>query len=151
MTIRLSRVWLSSPLIARSDLKQTPEEFYESVRPVLETGRTVSFYASGDSMRPFIHNGDVVRLVSSPVYRRGDVVMCITKEQRVVLHYIVNVDGDVCTLMGAANLKKMEQCRYESIIGKVEMPTVIRVALLIWHRILPVRRYVMWLCCRWPL
>lgn len=100
-------------------------------------------------MRPFIRHGDVVRLVSSPAYRRGDVVMCMTSEKEVVLHYIAAVSGDECTLMGAANLKKKERCSYGAIIGKVEMSAAERAAILLWHVALPVRRELMWIYCKY--
>ena len=100
-------------------------------------------------MRPFIRPGDTVRLVPSPAYRRGDVVLCMTEEHEVVLHYLAGIDGDTCTLMGAANLKRKERCRYGSIIGRVEMSAVERWAVVVWHWILPVRRYAMWLYFRY--
>lgn len=95
-------------------------------------------------MRPFIRHGDVVRLVASPIYRKGDVVMGMTAEKEVVLHYLAEVAGDECTLMGAANLKKKERCRCDAIIGKVEMSAAERAAILLWHLALPVRRHLMW-------
>lgn len=139
-----SRVW-SSSLPKASDLKLTPEELYSAARPVLEAGRAVSFHASGGSMCPFLRDGAEVRLIAAPVYRRGDVVLCRTVDGRVVLHYIIKVEAETCTLMGAANLMQTELCHRVDIIGKMISPAVGRRGVILWHCLLPVRRYLMWI------
>lgn len=96
-------------------------------------------------MRPFISDGDTVCVKADEVYRKGDIVLCMTEDCRVVLHYIVTVRAGVCTLMGAANLRKTERCVSGAIIGKVVAPSVGRVPLILWHAFLPLRRCLLWL------
>ncbi len=144
MMILHSHVWLSSPP-RTNDLKITAEELYSTARPVLDAGRAVSFRAAGNSMCPFIRDGEQVQLRASSAYRKGDVVLCMTDERKVVLHYIVSVGSDVCVLMGASNLKKMERCRYDAIIGRVESPAIGRMQGRIWHSIRLLRRYLLWI------
>ncbi len=124
----------------------TPEEFYHTVRPALDSGRAVSFPATGRSMLPFIRHGMTVTLRQSPSYFPGDVVLAITSpRRRAVLHYIVKADRHGYTLMGAGNLVQTEWCRREDVAARVDTPILNRKRILLWHRLLPLRRYFLWL------
>lgn len=127
-------------------MKITPEAFYLMARPVLEAGRVISFIVAGDSMLPFLHDGDEVTLKRSERYRRGDIVLASSYPAgKVVLHYVAEDAGDTLILMGSANLKQVEYCRMNDVAGRVESPHICRGGLLLWHRLLPVRRYLLWL------
>lgn len=124
----------------------TPEEFYHTVRPALQSGRSVSFPATGRSMVPFIHDGTTVTLRQSASYFPGDVVLAVTyPERKAVLHYIVSADRHGYTLMGAGNLVMTEWCRREDVAARVDAPVLNRKRILLWHRLLPFRRYILWL------
>lgn len=67
-----------------------------------------------------------------------------TSYHRVVLHYVVAVNPDgAVTLMGAANLRQTERCHLTDMAGRVTLPHVSRRAIILWHRLLPVRRYLL--------
>lgn len=97
-------------------------------------------------MAPFLRHGEAVTLRRRHHYRRGDIVLARTyPEGRIVLHYICSVGGGIYHLMGAANLVRTEQCRECDIAACVVAPGIGRRSLMAWHRLLPVRRYLMWL------
>lgn len=117
-----------------------------TVRPVLESGRTVSFPAAGGSMRPFFRDGSVLTLKAATRYRRGDIVLARTVPHGpVVLHYVARTGADAWVLMGAANLRQKELCLPGDIAGKVVSPAFRRQWVMLWHLLLPLRRGLMWI------
>jgi hypothetical protein len=69
----------------------------------LQRGQRVRMTATGGSMRPFLHNGDVVELEpldSLPVM--GDVVLVRSGRERYVLHRLVRVKGGKLFIRGDA-------------------------------------------------
>lgn len=128
-------------------MKASPIEFFETVRPVLADGRTVSFNVSGNSMLPFLKHGAAVTLKSRPCYRRWDIVFAkVDSEAKAVLHYIAGEEGEYYRLMGAANLCQTELCRKTDVAGGLEHPHVSPWKVRLWHALLPLRRYLLWLC-----
>lgn len=110
------------------------------------SGRAVSFAATGGSMLPFIKPGATVTLRARAAYRRGDIVLAMIRPQgRVVLHYVADCHGDCFTLMGAANLVLTERCMAGDVIGAVEAPRISRRLVALWHVLLPLRRYLLWI------
>lgn len=113
-------------------------------RPVLESGRAVSFCVTGGSMRPFLHHGQQVTLERAAEYQPGDVVLALTRpDGAVVLHYVAEVRGDELTLMGAANLQQTERCGVGDVCGRMTSPAISRRRILFWHRLLPLRRFLL--------
>lgn len=94
-------------------------------------------------MEPFIHNGESVTVCRADTYRPGDVVLA-TIDGGLVLHYIASACGDRFTLMGAANLQKTETCRRPDILARLISPRIPRPRLLLWHRLLPLRRLILY-------
>lgn len=95
-------------------------------------------------MEPFIHDGEAVTVCRADTYRPGDVVLA-SVDDGLVLHYIASVCGDRFTLMGAANLQKTETCRRHDILALLISPRIPRRRLLLWHRLLPIRRLLLYL------
>lgn len=124
-----------------------PKDFFAAVRPILESGRTVTFAVTGNSMYPFLSHGTEVTIASKATYRRGDVVLAACGESRqIVLHYVADIAGDRYKLMGAANLMMTERCLKSDIIGCMVKPRVSRRAVMMWHALRPLRRHVLWTC-----
>lgn len=97
-------------------------------------------------MRPFLSPGDMVTLRSRQDYRPGDIVFAMTRpDRKPVLHYVASAEIGGYTLMGAANLVQTEYCRAEDVAGAVELPHISRRSVLLWHRLLPLRRYLLWI------
>lgn len=97
-------------------------------------------------MFPFIKDGQEVALRRKSQYSPGDIVLAITyPERETVMHYVVKDCGDCLLLMGAANLVKYERCRKDDVTGYLHSPHVSRNRIMLWHRLLPLRRYLLWI------
>lgn len=115
-------------------------------RPVLESGRAFAFNARGRSMEPFLREGEAVTLMKRARYAPGDIVLARTRpEGEIVLHYIYGEIGDHYLLMGSANLARVERCAKSDVAGAVASPRISPAILRLWHRLLPMRRYIMWI------
>lgn len=86
---------------------------------LLDEGKTVLLTAKGDSMRPFIRDGEKILLQKAETYRRGDIVLARTDDGKTVLHRIIAIEDGTATLMGDSNLQKKEKCPAAGIKGKV--------------------------------
>lgn len=148
-------------------MKITTSQLFETVSPLLRDGGTVSFCISGNSMLPFLRNGERVTLIRKSEYLPGDIVLARTDRDRyckdglscrnkdvlpnsgkdglVVLHYVVSFGDGIYKLMGSANLRQVEYCRAEDIAGYVIMPIISRHKIMSWHKFLPIRRYLLFL------
>lgn len=125
---------------------------------LLNQGHTVTFKLRGFSMRPFLEDGrDCAILSKHTTVHRGDEVLAEISPGRYVLHRIVNIDGDKVTLRGDGNLNT-EQCSLADIRGIAtafyrkgrSTPDYTsgrkwRIYSAIWTRLLPIRRYLLFI------
>ena len=87
----------------------------------LREGRMVKLRAKGESMRPSIRGGeDTLLIARAAELRRGDVVLARTTAGRSVIHRIIRIEGERITLAGDGNLTGTEECRRETVYGRVE-------------------------------
>lgn len=94
--------------------------FFKEVEELLKEKRKVIFRVKGGSMRPFLWEGDTVRIapVVSGGLRKWDIVLAHT-DFGVLLHRVVRIQGDKIILAGDAN-RRLEQTDRENIIGVVD-------------------------------
>lgn len=97
----------------------TPQELHALVMKETAEGRTVEIEINSGSMRPFLKEGDMVRLSAPTDIRRGDVVLARCEEGKVVLHAVTRVSAGRLTLRGTANLHGREECREKDVAAKV--------------------------------
>jgi signal peptidase len=77
---------------------------------ILTNGHTLRFRARGGSMRPFIRAGDILEIQpwSGETLRRGDVILYIYQDNRLMVHRIVRMafenGSEVITTQGDAFL-----------------------------------------------
>lgn len=141
-----------------TDVRTLPNNvLMPEVERMLREGLQVVLRARGDSMLPFIRDGeDSLVLVHTPDLSVGDIVLARVG-QAYVIHRVLAICGDRFTLMGDGNLKGTESCLRADVCGKVvaivrggrrmepSAPKWRRRAAL-WRRLLPVRR---WLLASW--
>ena len=91
------------------------EEFCRYATLQLSQGRTFSYIATGQSMRPWIPSGSQV--VIGPMDRAsvGDIVLAITSKGP-ILHRLLKVDGRQVTLAGDLNAAT-QICAIEELRG----------------------------------
>ena len=138
-------------------MKKSTQELMPEVGRLIREGKTVVLPVRGNSMRPFIQNGnDCVELHPlPPVLRKGDVVLAWTDDRRYVLHRIIAIDGEKVTLMGDGNLQGVEHCTTDGVKAKAthvvdckgrrrELYTPWRtMAARLWQKLRIVRRYLL--------
>ncbi|MDT8390371.1 MAG: signal peptidase I [Lentisphaeria bacterium] len=111
----------------------SPAHLAGLMRAVLEKGAKFRFTANGESMAPFIRNGDII--VVSPVpergVRNGDVVVFRNAADGVMVHRIVRRRGGKVLLKGDNNPRRDGIFSEGNIIGVVT--TVERGGRKIWH------------------
>ena len=127
------------------------EILLEEAADLLSRGIEVILMTKGNSMLPFIcGEKDSVNLKKYGAVEVGDIVLARIAPQRYVLHRIIALEGDKVTLMGDGNLVGTETCRLSDILGTVR--EIIRpngstrkvTKGTFWRKLLPVRRYILW-------
>ena len=95
------------------------DAFFSEVKKLLAEGKVVRLKARGRSMEPFIRDGrDEIVLSAGIEPKKGDIVLARAGEG-IVLHRVINIDGNAVTLMGEGNLYKTESCSMEDVIAGV--------------------------------
>lgn len=135
-------------------------QLFSEVAQLLEQGYSVTLRGKGNSMFPFIRDKrDSVVLWKTKDITVGDIVLAQVAERGYVLHRVYKIEGERLTLMGDGNLRATERCRREDVLGKVvrilrngryvecsSFPERFKVEC--WRRLLPVRRYLLFVCRR---
>lgn len=103
-------------------MKKSTQEMMPEVGRLIREGKTVVLPVRGNSMRPFIQNGnDCVELHPlPPVLRKGDVVLARTSKGYYVLHRVTAISPDLLTLEGDGNIGLRETCRPSDVLARAE-------------------------------
>lgn len=138
--------------------KSIPNEILsQETAGLIREGHTVTHIVRGNSMNPFLVDRRD-KVILSPFtdedLRRGAFVLAKDTDGRIVLHRIINRNGEELTLMGDGNSCGTETTFVNEVIGLVTQ--VIRKGKTyncksrtwkrysaIWMRLLPVRRYLL--------
>lgn len=137
------------------------ELFFIEVARMLSGGQRVTLRIKGNSMFPFMADGrDCVVLQQAKTISAGDVVLAFIPPRTYVLHRVYKLSGDRLLLMGDGNLHDVEICHRDDVVGKVV--GIIRAGRYVdaaaaaerwrawmWRHLLPVRRYLLFVCRRW--
>ena len=128
----------------------------QETKRLIDMGREVTIPVKGNSMLPFIHgNKDlaVLQQISSPL-NKWDMVLAFDSRGVLVLHRIIQINGDTLTLMGDGNLKGVETCSVSDVIARLEYveraekrwncnTRSARMKAVLWYHLRPVRRYLL--------
>lgn len=138
-------------------MKKSTQELMPEVGRLIREGKTVVLPVRGNSMRPFIQNGnDCVELHPlPPVLRKGDVVLARTSKGYYVLHRVTAISPDLLTLEGDGNIGFRETCRPSDVLARAEwvidahkekhslLDRRARIKWRIWYMLRPLRRVLL--------
>ena len=102
-------------------------DLLELSKDIFRKGKSIRFQAKGWSMRPFIRDGDfiVVSPIENSSIKTGDVVFCITTENKVIVHRVIkkykkDKDNRITMLIkGDATFSSPEKVEMQDVLGKV--------------------------------
>ena len=117
----------------------------EEAGKLLEEGREVVITPLGDSMLPFIRGGkDEVTLKAMPHVDVGDIVLARLPGPAYVLHRVVDRNRSLLVLMGDGNVRGMESCTRDDVMGTVTSINGIPPGDgMIWRYLRPFRRVLL--------
>ena len=117
----------------------------EEAGKLLEEGREVVITPLGDSMLPFIRGGkDEVTLKAMPHVDVGDIVLARLPGPTYVLHRVVDRNRSLLVLMGDGNVRGMESCTRDDVMGTVTSINGIPPGDgMIWRYLKPFRRILL--------
>lgn len=117
----------------------------EEAGKLLEEGREVVITPLGDSMLPFIRGGkDEVTLKAMPHVDVGDIVLARLPGPAYVLHRVVDRNRSLLVLMGDGNVRGMESCTRDDVMGTVTSINGIPPGDgMIWRYLRPFRRILL--------
>ncbi len=94
--------------------------FFEQVIACLNDGKNIVMYVQGNSMFPFVCDGDKILLApaKSDALRLGDIVLAKT-QIGVILHRIVRLQENLIVLAGDGNVRQIEHTFRNEVFGKV--------------------------------
>ncbi len=138
-------------------MKKSTQELMPEVGQLIREGKTVVLPVRGNSMRPFIQNGnDCVELHPlPPVLRKGDVVLARTSKGYYVLHRVTAISPDLLTLEGDGNIGLRETCRPSDVLARAEwvidahkerhslLDRRARIKWRMWYMLRPLRRVLL--------
>lgn len=138
-------------------MKKSTQELMPEVGRLIQEGKTVVLPVRGNSMRPFIQNGnDCVELHPlPPVLRKGDVVLARTSKGYYVLHRVTAISPDLLTLEGDGNIGLRETCRPSDVLARAEwvidahkerhslLDRRARIKWRMWYMLRPLRRVLL--------
>ena len=138
-------------------MKKSTQELMPEVGRLIREGKTVVLPVRGNSMRPFIQNGnDCVELHPlPPVLRKGDVVLARTSKGYYVLHRVTAISPDLLTLEGDGNIGLRETCRPSDVLARAEwvidahkerhslLDKRARIKWRMWYMLRPLRRVLL--------
>lgn len=138
-------------------MKKSTQELMPEVGRLIREGKTVVLPVRGNSMRPFIQNGnDCVELHPlPPVLRKGDVVLARTSKGYYVLHRVTAISPDLLTLEGDGNIGLRETCRPSDVLARAEwvidahkerhslLDRRARIKWKMWYMLRPLRRVLL--------
>ena len=102
-------------------------DLLELSKDIFRKGKSARFQAKGWSMRPFIRDGDfiVVSPIENSSIKTGDVVFCITTENKVMVHRVIkkhkkDEDNRITMLIkGDATFSSPEKVEMQNVLGKI--------------------------------
>lgn len=131
------------------------EKLLPEVASLLMEGHKVTLRVKGQSMLPFIiGDRDSVILQKPERLKTGDIVLAEIAPRTFFLHRIIKIENKSVTLMGDGNIRRTEVCHINNISGCVSAiirdekvidytKNRMKAKAYLWHKLLPLRRYLL--------
>lgn len=102
----------------KQTVKIDNQSFFGSVKAFVSTGNRVRIRVIGNSMSPFLYEGDEVLLeqVGAKIIKSGDIVLA-QWGNGYVLHRVVRLVGETIWLAGDNNLAQLEKVTNKQLIA----------------------------------
>jgi len=115
---------------------------FSVVRDILLEGQSVTVTVKGQSMLPFFTSGTTVHLrpIKSDDFKRYNVVFA-DAGNHFVIHRIIDVKGDMVTLLGDGNIVGTESMPRSKVYGVIDCSALHLFFAKIWLAIRPLRRF----------
>ena len=115
---------------------------FSVVRDILLEGGDVTIAVNGQSMLPFFRSGSKVTLrpIKAEDYKRYAVVFA-DAGGRFVIHRIINIEGQMVTLLGDGNYNGTETMPKDRVYGVIDCSKSHIFFAKIWLWLRPVRRF----------
>lgn len=141
---------LNKKLVLRNSI------MFPEVAKLISEGKSVTMKVKGNSMLPFIKDGDTVKLVKTDHLKLYDIVLAQIEGDQYVLHRIICMKDNQLLLMGDGNLKEGEKCNVEDVLALATHKVKIKKEYnfrsdshlkkaRIWNLLLPIRRYLLFI------
>ena len=129
---------------------------FSEVAKLISEGKSVTMRVKGNSMLPFIKNGDTIKLVKIDSLKLYDIVLARIDDEQYVLHRIIRIKDNQLLLMGDGNLKGCERCKVEDVLALAAIKVNDKKEYdfrsdshlkkaRIWNFLLPIRRYLLFI------
>ena len=115
---------------------------FSVVRDILLEGENVTVAVNGQSMLPFFRSGSKVTLrpIKAEDYKKYAVVFA-DAGGRFVIHRIINIEGQMVTLLGDGNYNGTETMPKDRVYGVIDCSKSHIFFAKIWLWLRPVRRF----------
>ena len=115
---------------------------FSVVRDILLEGGDVTIAVNGQSMLPFFRSGSTVTLrsITAEDYKKYAVVFA-DAGGRFVIHRIINIEGQMVTLLGDGNYNGTETMPKDRVYGVIDCSKMHIFFAKIWLWLRPVRRF----------
>lgn len=84
----------------------------------LQSKTSIELYVSGNSMNPFIQEGDKITIIQELMYYPGDILVFVYKSKNILVHRLLKRENNIYFCKGD-NSFRLEDIKENQIIGKV--------------------------------
>lgn len=99
------------------------QPFFQWTEQMLQEGQNVELTVKGQSMRPFLRDGEMVTIV--PVsddsnLKKGTIILAKTEKDTVMMHRIFRMEGNRILMKGDGNILQTEWVQRGDVLGIAE-------------------------------
>lgn len=99
------------------------QQFFQWAEQMLQEGQNVELAVKGQSMRPFLRDGETVTIVpvtDDTSLKEGMIILARTEKGIVIMHRIFRMEGDRILMKGDGNILQTEWVKRGDVLGMAE-------------------------------